>query len=137
MPRRALCLIVLLLCPWTSLQAQAVRPKMLHGPAVAKGKVVLEFWQDRYTDKGRLGWVQTLSYTIEEGGQTLIRTVQRDHMRYLRSGDPYQEDTEEYSVETKDGKVIEIGYRTSLSKDLDLVVRGRPRGDKIDLEVLD
>jgi hypothetical protein len=137
MPRRPLCLLVLLLCPWTALHAQAVRPKMLHGPAVPKGKVVLEVWQDRYTEKGRLGWLQTLSYEIEEGGQTLIRTVQRDHLRYLRSGDPYQEDTEEYSVETKDGKLIEIGYRTSLSKDLDLVVRGRPHGDKIDLEVLD
>src|SRR4051812_9186471 len=90
---RFVCLL-LLLAPWSGLLAQASQQKMLHGPALARGKVVREVWTDRRNDLGRLGWVQTLSYEVEENGQTLIRTVQRDHLRYLRSGDPYQEDTE-------------------------------------------
>jgi hypothetical protein len=135
-PVRYLCLL-LLLAPWSSLWGQAARPKLLHGPAAAKGKVVREVWQDRRNGDGRLGWVQTLSYEVEDGGQTLIRTVQRDHLRYLRSGDPYQEDAEEYTLETRDGRVVEFGYRTTLGKNQDLVIRGRPRGQDVVLEVLD
>ena len=48
MPRLPrLCLLLLLLGPWSPLLAQVSRPKMLHGPAIAKGKVLREVWQDR------------------------------------------------------------------------------------------
>ena len=111
--------------------------KILSGPAVATGKQVREVWVKRYTAQGRLGWMQTLSYEVTVDGQTCIKTVIRDHLRYLRSGDPYSEDTEQYSVETFDGTVVETGYRTPLGKNQDLVIRGRPAGKQIVLEVLD
>ncbi|MFO0813021.1 MAG: transglutaminase-like domain-containing protein [Gemmatales bacterium] len=111
--------------------------KILNGPAVAAGKLVREVWVKRYTEQGRLGWMQTLSFEVTVEGQPLIRTVIRDHLRYLRSGDPYSEDTEQYSVETVDGTVVEVGYRSPLGKNQDLVIRGRPSGKQIVLEVLD
>jgi hypothetical protein len=113
------------------------RAKMLKGPATAKGKLLREVWVKRFTSQGTLGWMQTLSYEYSENGQTLIRTAIRDHLRYLRSGDPYSEDSEQYSIETTDGSVVEVGYRMPLGKNQDLVIRGRPQGNTINLEVLD
>lgn len=131
-------LFLLATCPVWS---QQPRPKMLTGPALPSGTALREVWYDRYSPQGRLGWLQTLSYELASAAAQkeakLIKTVQRDHLRYLRSGDPYQEDQEQYTIEDETGKVIELGYRTSLGKNQDLVVRGKPRGDRITLEVLD
>lgn len=134
---RSLLTFACFLIPLFTYADPPARIKMLNGPAAPAGTVVREIWADRYNASGRLGWMQTLSYEITENNQTLIRTVVRDQLRYLRSGDPYSELTEQYSVETKEGNVVEVGYRTSLGKDQDLVIRGRPKGDKIVLEVLD
>jgi hypothetical protein len=130
-------LILLFFIPGLSAWGQQPRPKMLTGPAVPPSKALRETWYDRYSRQGRLGWLQTLSYELPSERHPLIKTVQRDHLRYLRSGDPYQEDEEQYTVEDETGKVIELGYRTSLGKNQDLVVRGKPQGNRIMLEVLD
>lgn len=111
--------------------------RFLKGPAIPTGPVVREIWYNRVNAQGKLGWLQMLSYEVKENEQTLIKTVVRDHLRYLRSGDPYTEDSEQYSIETKDGTTVEVGYRTSLGKNQDLVIRGRPQGNRITLEVLD
>lgn len=134
---RLLSTLVCFLIPLLAFGQQPAKAKVLAGPATASGPVVREIWVDRYNAAGRLGWMQTLSYELTENNQKLIRTVVRDHLRYLRSGDPYQEYTEQYSVETKAGEVVEVGYRTSLGKNQDLVIRGRPQGNKVMLEVLD
>lgn len=134
---RIACLV---LVSWLTGYATAEPPKqlkMLNGPALATGPVLREVWVERSNSQGKLGWMQTLSYEVVENGTTCIRTVLRDHLRYLRSGSPYSEDTEQYSIEAKDGTVIEVGYRTSLGKNQDLVIRGRPAGNRIKLEVLD
>ena len=134
---RHLLTFVVVFLPILAHAEPPARTKMLAGPAAPKGKVVRETWFDRANNAGRLGWVQTLSYEVTENNETLIRTVLRDHLRYLRSGDPYTEYTEQYSIEKTDGTVVEVGYRTSLGKDQDLVIRGRPSGNKVMLEVLD
>jgi hypothetical protein len=137
--RQLSLLLVGLFAAWSAAE-QPARPKMLTGPAAAEGKLIREVWFDRSTASGRLGWLQMLSYQArqpQDNVQRLIRTVQRDHLRYLRSGDPYQEDQEQYDFTDQEGKVIEVGYRTSLGKNQDLVVRGRPSGNRIVLEVLD
>jgi hypothetical protein len=128
---------ILVLCSFTLADDPPKRVKLLSGPAVATGPVLREVWVNRTNPQGRLGWLQTLSYTIDENGTKLIRTVSRDHMRYLRSGDPYSEESEQYTIETEAGDVIEVGYRTNLGKHQDLVIRGRPKGNTIVLEVLD
>ena len=89
--------------------------KMLSGPATATGPVLREVWANRTNPQGRLGWMQTISYTVEENGKPYIRTVVRDHMRYLRSGDPYSVEREQYTIEDTDGTVIEVGYRTNMA----------------------
>ncbi len=111
--------------------------KMLAGPAVAAGPVLREVWVNRTNPQGRLGWMQTISYSVEENGTRLIRTVVRDHMSYLRSGDPYTEESEQYTLERENGDVVEVGYRTNIGKNQDLVVRGKPQGNRIVMEVLD
>lgn len=134
---RTLVTLACLFIPLVSYGDPPTQTKMLSGPALANGPVVREIWVDRTNAQGRLGWMQTLSYEVTENNQPLIKTVVRDHLRYLRSGDPYTEYTEQYSLETKDGAVVEVGYRTSLGKNQDLVIRGRPKGNKVMLEVLD
>ena len=134
---RQLFALACFLLPVVAFAEPPARLKMLRGPAVATGPVVREVWVDRFNAQGRLGWMQTLSYEVTENNQTLIRTVIRDELRYLRSGDPYTELSEQYSIETKEGDIVEVGYRTSLGKNQDLVIRGRPKGNKIMLEVLD
>lgn len=133
--RSLCCLLLIAGSMWASEPPK--QTKMLNGPALASGTVVREIWVDRFNAQGRLGWMQTLSYQVTEQGQPLIRTVVRDNLRYLRSGSPYSEDTEQYSIETTDGSVVEVGYRTSLGKNQDLVIRGRPIGKRIKLDVLD
>ncbi len=134
---RILLTLLCLFIPLSGYSEPPTQSKILAGPAMPAGPVVREVWVDRSNAQGRLGWMQTLSYEVQENNQTLIRTVIRDHIRYLRSGDPYSEYTEQYSLETKDGTVVEVGYRTSLGKNQDLVIRGRPQGNKVTLEVLD
>lgn len=129
--------LLLALCLLVHADDPPKRIKMLSGPATATGPVLREVWANRTNPQGRLGWMQTISYTVEENGKPYIRTVVRDHMRYLRSGDPYSEESEQYTIEDTDGSVIEVGYRTNIGKNQDLVVRGRPKGNRILMEVLD
>ncbi|HMP15727.1 MAG TPA: hypothetical protein PKD72_01785 [Gemmatales bacterium] len=99
--------VLLTTCVW-GVEDAPKQVKHRQGPAVAEGPVIREVWSNRLNPQGRLGWVQTLSYYVEEQGKKLIRTVVRDHIRYLRSGDPYMEENEQYSLEDEEGTVLEV-----------------------------
>lgn len=100
-------------------------------------KVVRQNWYERRCEQGKLGYLHLRAETMLVDGKEQIRTTVRDTMKYIRSGDPYSEATEQYSIEDAQGKVLEVGYRTTLGKKQDLVVRGRPQGERITLQVLD
>src|SRR5688572_18572409 len=114
-----------------------VAARAQQAPAPAVGKVVREAWYERRTEQGKLGYLHLLATEVEVEGKKVIRTVLHDTMKYLRSGDPYSEENESYTVETPAGKVIEVGYVAALGKDQKLRVRGKPQGDSVVLHVLD
>jgi transglutaminase-like putative cysteine protease len=106
-------------------------------PMAESPQVLRDVWYERSTDQGKIGWLNLRAERQVEGGAVRIRTVIRDHVKYLRSGDPYSEDQEVWTVETPEGAVVEVGYVTALGKTQKLRVRGRPEGNSITLNVLD
>jgi hypothetical protein len=112
-------------------------PAPLLAQSTPTTKVLRETWYERRCDQGKLGYLTLRAEEIEQDGQKLIRTTLRDTMKYIRSGDPYSESTEQYSVEDASGKVVEVGYRTTLGKKQDLIVKGRPQGKTVKLQVFD
>jgi hypothetical protein len=108
----------------------------LHADPVS-GKVLRQSWYERRCEQGKLGFLHLSVLEVEVDGKKLIRTTLRDTMKYIRSGDPYAETTEQYCVEDAQGKVFEVGYRTTLGKKQDLIVRGKPEGERITLHVYD
>lgn len=100
-------------------------------------KLISECWYERRTDKGKMGYLHQATYLVEVDGRKIYRSEQRDLLKYLRSGDPYTAEDSQYCVETEDGQVLELGYKTALGKNQFLIVRGKPKGDVLLLEVLD
>ena len=104
--------------------------------AEIRGKTLRETWQELRADKGKVGWAHMLVYEVNVDGTKLIRTIVTEEMKYIRSGDPYKEDTVQKMLETPSGEVVELEYRTTLGKNQHLHVRGRPQGTEVVLNVL-
>jgi transglutaminase-like putative cysteine protease len=105
-------------------------------PARASETVLREHWYTSHTDQGRVGSLHLKAVAVEQDGKKLIRTTQREELTYLRSGEPYTERFEQYTLETADGEVVEVGYTTFLSPRQRLSVRGEVSGDRLTLRVL-
>jgi transglutaminase-like putative cysteine protease len=100
------------------------------------GQVVRETWHEVTTAKGKLGYLHFQAREVTRDGKPLIRTTIREITQYLRSGDPYKEVSEQQGLETPAGDVVEVYYKSQLSKQQYLRVRGRPEGKDLFLEVL-
>ncbi len=103
--------------------------------AEPEGRLLRERWYESRAERGKLGWLHFEARQIQRGGQTLIRSTLREEFAYQRSGDPYKETMEHYTVETESGEVVELGYRTNLSKKQQLTIHGRPEGARLPLRV--
>lgn len=122
---------------WLLLMLAGLVAPLAWSADTAKPRVIHEVWYERRATAGKIGWFhqQTVEETVH--GVTLLRTIQREAVKYLRSGDPYSEEDSAWTLERSDGTVVELGYRSALGKSQHLHVRGVPRGDRIRLSVLD
>lgn len=105
-------------------------------PEVA-GKVLYEAWYGSKTEQGKIGHLHFVAREIERDGKRLIRSKVREETVYIRSGDPYQDDQEQETLETPSGQVVEISYGITLSKTQKLKLVGTPDGDKVTFRIAD
>ncbi len=103
--------------------------------AEPEGKLLREHWYESRAEQGKLGWLHLEARETVRHGRKLIRTTLREEVAYKRSGDPYKETLEHYTVETEAGEVLELGYRTNLSKKQHLTIRGRVEAGQLALRV--
>lgn len=103
----------------------------------AAGKVLREAWYETRTETGKLGYSYLLAREVQRDGRTLIHTIHRDQISYLRSGDPYHDSQEEETLETPEGRVVELAYSITLSKNQKLRLHGVVRGQELHVTVLD
>ncbi len=96
--------------------------------AEPEAKVLRDSWYESRTDKGKLGHMHLQVREIERDGKTLIHTVIKETFTYRRSGDPYSEKIDHYTIETEKGEVVELGYSSNLSKKQHLELRGPAKG---------
>ena len=128
MPRKLMCTNMLLL-----ILSAFCSPAFGH----AKGKTVLEQWMDMRTKDFRFGYQHIHSQEALQNGQRLIRTVVYQETTILAGDKPFKDKSWQETLETADGKVVEVGYRMYLSREQVLKVRGTITGSELTLRVID